>query len=176
MRRCLHRACAKAIAQRRLRVIGIRVKGNRECRAGAGWGGGLQHKLPLRSIKRGEPVAHVGKANALTAARRNVSPLPVSCTVITSADASRRARTHTVPPFAAGSIPCLIAFSTSEISRLGGNGWAASPGATSMVNPSRDPMRVRRILRYASARPTSLPRVVELARSCGNAARRYSMR
>ena len=56
----------------------------------------------------------------------------------TSALAVARARDRRrVPPAAAGSMPCLIAFSTSEISRFGGNGCAAS--VVGHVDGEREP-------------------------------------
>ena len=56
-----------------------------------------------------------------------------------------RAVTSTRPPWGQGSMPCLIAFSTSVISMPGGSGASPSAGGIDTANSSRRPSRVRMI-------------------------------
>src|SRR6185312_11170568 len=100
------------------------------------------------------------------------TPVPVSRTRTTSRSPSVVAVTSTRPPWTVGSRPCLTAFSTSEMTRLGGNAAPRSASGTSTANARRSPIRILRMLRYASMSRASWPSVDDAARSCGSDARR----
>ena len=72
----------------------------------------------------------------------------------------------TVPPSALGSMPCLIAFSTSGCSIVGGNATSASASRQRRrATRSRGPMRIARISRYARTCASSRRRVLDRRRT-----------
>lgn len=80
----------------------------------------------------------------------NVKPTPVSATVISRLPRARRALTSMRPPFSAGSMPCLMAFSAYVMTSAGGTEHDSTSGAAVTENDSRSPMRVCMIARYAA--------------------------
>ena len=106
----------------------------------------------------------------------SLKPRPSSATVIAVLPSDSRARIQILPPPAMGSRPCLIAFSTSVCSIIGGSGARLSASGTWISTASRSPMRMRRISRYAVARSSSAPSVDMASSARGIEVRRYVMR
>ena len=117
------------------------------------------------AVQQRQPLADVGEADAAARRARRTNPAPVSATVSAmrapSACASRAAVTSMRPPDGTGSMPCLIAFSTSVISMPGGSAASSSvvrngdrprePRAQARLHDAQVRADHRRILPHASS-------------------------
>src|SRR5690349_9517579 len=80
-------------------------------------------------------------ASPVPSPRPTSSPAPSSSTTTSSLPPSIRAPSTTRVPPGLGSAPCLMAFSTSEISSSGGNGSSRSSGGSRSSYCRRSPSR-----------------------------------
>src|SRR6185437_7927362 len=86
-------------------------------------------------------------------------PRPVSATLNTSIDPSRRAAIVISTPATDGSRPCLTAFSTIGCNSIGDTSMSASDAGMSIRQVNRAPMRNSTMSRYARSSATWAPSV-----------------
>jgi len=106
---------------------------------------------PYASLRRSRTFFRPTPVPALSPPK----PRPLSATVTETLPSLSRAMIQMVPPPVSGSRPCLIAFSTSVCSIIGGKAVDMRAGGTCTCTARRSPMRIFMMSRYARARSSS---------------------